>query len=97
MHVAPGFQEDAFLTVFNASGTDLAYSTYLSGDRDDLGSAVAVDGQGSVFVTGQTTAVPASKKFFPTTPGAFQTTPHEGGIFTSPSGVDGFVTHLNGI
>lgn len=74
--VAPGFHEDAFLTKFNAAGSGLVYSTYLSGDRNDLGVGVAVDAANNAFVTGLTTVAPASKKFFPTTPGAFQTTPN---------------------
>ncbi|HEX2191574.1 MAG TPA: SBBP repeat-containing protein, partial [Acidimicrobiales bacterium] len=51
----------------------LAYSTYLGGRSDDLGTAVAVDANGAAFVTGITASAD-----FPTTPGAFDTT-HNGG------------------
>jgi Beta-propeller repeat len=57
---------DAFLSVLNERGTDLAYSTYLGGTGFDQGFGVAVRGQ-DVFLTGATEAAN-----FPTTPRAFQ-------------------------
>ncbi|HTJ76490.1 MAG TPA: SBBP repeat-containing protein [Acidimicrobiales bacterium] len=45
---------DAFLTKIPASGAPIAYSTRLGGGNDDHGLAVAVDGQGEAFVTGDT-------------------------------------------
>jgi protocatechuate 3,4-dioxygenase beta subunit len=59
----------------------LLYSTYLGGDSSDIGNPIAVDGSGSVYVTGET-----SSSNFPTTMGAFDTT---------RSGVDAFVSKLN--
>jgi hypothetical protein len=59
----------------------LAYSTYLGGSGFDRGNAIAVDAQGSAYVTGQTASAE-----FPTTPGALQST---------SSGNDGFVTKLS--
>jgi hypothetical protein len=46
---------DAFATVFDPSG-GLTWSTYLGGDDDDQGRAIAFDGAGGVWVTGQTDA-----------------------------------------
>jgi len=48
----------------------LAYSTYLGGESDDSGSAIAIDSQSNVVVAGSTLSVQ-----FPTTPGAFATAP----------------------
>src|SRR5213593_4070678 len=66
----------------------LAYSTYLGGSADDQGLAIAVDAQGNAYVTGDT----GSADFlqgdpFPTTSGAFRTTP--AGIFVTKLNADG--------
>ncbi len=61
--------DDSFVTVLNDSGSGLLYSTYLGGTGRDLGLGVATDGQGNVYVSGDTTSTN-----FPTTPGAYQTT-----------------------
>jgi len=47
-------QRDAFVTKFNANGTALEYSTYLGGNRDDIGLGIAVTSAGNAIVTGQT-------------------------------------------
>jgi hypothetical protein len=79
----------AFVTVLNASGSGLIYSTYLGsrsgfqGDRTFV-SSITADVAGFAYVTGSTDA-----DDFPTTPGAFQTT--YGGGF----GGDAFVTKLD--
>ena len=70
---------DAFVTKLNATGTQLVYSTYLGGGGVDGGSAIAVDGWGSAYVTG------SAGLYFPTTPGAFE----------DPSNQGSFVTKLN--
>src|SRR2546422_760404 len=82
--VQPGFAGtiDAFMTKLNPTGSGLVYSTYLGGDSDDLGNGIAVDATGNAYVTGLTFSTN-----FPTTPGAFQTTPK----FAS----DAFVVKLN--
>lgn len=72
---------DVFISKFNPSGTALVYSTYLGGDFRDEGRGIAVDANGSAYVTGI-----SSSSNFPTTPGAFQTS----GLDT-----DVFVTKLN--
>src|SRR5205807_41955 len=63
-----GAPQDAFVTKINPSGTALVYSTYLGGNGADYGTGIAVDAQGSAYVTGYTFS-----SDFPTTPGAFQT------------------------
>lgn len=60
---------DAFVTKLNAAGDGLVYSTYLGGTGGDGGYGIAVDSQGSAYVTGVTVSPD-----FPVTPGAFQTT-----------------------
>lgn len=59
---------DASVTKLNASGTALIYSTYLGGNADDAGGAIALDSSGNASVVGYT-----ASNNFPTTPGAFQT------------------------
>jgi Beta-propeller repeat len=49
-----GGKNDAFVTVFNANGRALRYSTYLGGSADDEGLGIAVDGHGNAYVTGNT-------------------------------------------
>jgi hypothetical protein len=48
--------QDAFVTKFNALGNGLIYSTYLGGSSGDIANAIAVDGSGNAYVTGQTTS-----------------------------------------
>jgi hypothetical protein len=45
---------DAFVAKLNTAGNALLYSTYLGGDADDVANGIAVDGQGSAYVVGQT-------------------------------------------
>jgi hypothetical protein len=45
---------DAFVTKLSPSGDSLVYSTYLGGDGSDDGRSLAVDGQGSAYVIGDT-------------------------------------------
>jgi hypothetical protein len=45
---------DAFVSKIAPSGSALVYSTYLYGELDDAGSAIAVDGSGNAYVVGQT-------------------------------------------
>ena len=77
-----------FVTKLEADGSGLVYSTYLGGDIHDnfeSGHGIAVDSStGDVFITGDA----GNNGDFPTTPGAFQ---------TSPSGgySDGFVTKMS--
>jgi uncharacterized protein (TIGR03437 family) len=77
---------------FNGSG-GLVWSTYLGGSKDEIGTSIAVDKAGNVYVGGLTLS-----SDFPTTPGALQS--RFGGI--SPDAAnpwlhfgDGFVTKLD--
>jgi hypothetical protein len=45
---------DAFVTKLNASGSALAYSTYLGGSGYDYGSGIAVDRSANAYVAGST-------------------------------------------
>jgi hypothetical protein len=47
-----GSGEDAFVTKLSASGSSLAYSTYLGGEDDDAGLAIAVGADGAAYVAG---------------------------------------------
>jgi hypothetical protein len=60
----------------------LVYSTYLGGSGDDHGFAIAVDGSGDTYITGET-----GSSDFPTGPGSFDP--------TYTGGTEVFVTKLN--
>jgi len=62
----------AFVLKMAADGTFLIYSTFLGGSGLDAGNGIAVDGNGSAYVTGETWS-----SDFPTTLGAFDTV-HDG-------------------
>ncbi len=49
-----GLDTDAYVTKFNAAGTELVYSTYLGGSNDDVGYDIATDNTGRTFVIGST-------------------------------------------
>ncbi len=74
--------EDAFVLKLDPTG-HLLYSTYLGGEKDDYGYAIAVDSAGNAYVTGQ-----SSSNSFPVSTGSFQTSNH-GGLS------DCFVSKLN--
>jgi hypothetical protein len=57
---------DAFVSKIAPSGSALVYSTYLYGELDDAGNAIAVDADGNAYVVGQTVSL-----LFPIV-GAFQ-------------------------
>ena len=73
---------DLFITKLNSTGTGLIYSTYLGGSSWDYYVAITVDVKGNVYVTGCTESFD-----FPTTSGAYDTTPDENG--------DVFIVKLN--
>ena len=78
-----------------ATSQDLLYSTFLGGTGDDIGYGIAVDPNGSAYVTGYTESVD-----FPTTTGAFDTLYHGGDVFVAkmnPSGTAlSYATFLGG-
>ncbi|MEO7724428.1 MAG: SBBP repeat-containing protein, partial [Chthoniobacterales bacterium] len=75
---------DAFVTKFNTTGTDLVYSTYLGGTNPEFGQGIAVDAAGNAYVVGQTKS--ADFPIF----NAFQSTYGSIGL-----GGDAFVTKIN--
>jgi uncharacterized repeat protein (TIGR01451 family) len=77
-----GSFNDAFVAKLNPAGTALVYATYLGGNGDDVGNAIAIDAQGSAYVVGST-----GSGSFPRTTGAAQDT--KDGL------LDGFVTKLS--
>jgi Beta-propeller repeat len=78
--------DDVFVTKLNRQGSGLVYSSYLGGNKIDIGYAIAVDRAGYAYVTGQTRSLD-----FPITPGAFQLTNH-GGPFDP---IEAFVAKFN--
>uniref|UniRef100_Q02BK6 Beta-propeller repeat protein n=1 Tax=Solibacter usitatus (strain Ellin6076) TaxID=234267 RepID=Q02BK6_SOLUE len=73
--------QDAFVAKLSADGSHLVYSTYLGGSGDDRGTAIALDGSGSAYITGSTFSID-----FPV---LFAAQQHGGG------GQDAFVTRLS--
>jgi hypothetical protein len=59
---------DVFVAKINATGSALAYSTYLGGGSGDTGYALALDSSDNAYVVGSTYS-----KNFPVTPGAYDT------------------------
>ncbi|MDC4225180.1 MAG: SBBP repeat-containing protein [Candidatus Manganitrophus sp.] len=65
----PGYF-NAFLKKLNPDGSALVDAIALGSSEEESGNAIAVDASGRAYVTGDTHA------FFPTTPGAYDTTPN---------------------
>lgn len=63
----PGPVSDAFVTKMNPAGSALVYSTYLGGNGADQAFGIAVNAQGSAFITGST-----SSSDFPSASDAFK-------------------------
>jgi len=88
-------EANGFVSKLNATGSALVYSTYLGGNNDDGGSAIAVDPLGNAYVTGF-----AESTDFPVV-GALQGT-FAGGSMDAfltamdPNGVPSFSTFLGG-
>ncbi len=52
--IDPTVMHDAFVTKLNADGSELVYSTYLGGGKEDRGHGIAVDSFGNAYVSGWT-------------------------------------------
>jgi hypothetical protein len=78
-----GGSNDAFVAKINAAGTALVYAGYLGGAGFELGNGIAVDGAGSVYVTGTTSSNQAT---FPVKVGP---------DLSSNGGADVFVAKVN--
>ncbi len=80
-----GGVDDAFVLKLNASGSALAYATYLGGPMFDDSHALAVDYLGQAYVAGRT-----ESGIFPTTPGSYDPT-YNGGrdVFASKLAASG--------
>jgi Beta-propeller repeat len=77
-----GGADDGFVAKLNAKGSSLVASTYLGGTALDFGRGIALDADGSAYVTGRT-----ESRDFPTTAGALR---------PNPAGArEAFVTKLN--
>src|SRR5690606_8010658 len=76
------YSGDAFVARLSEDGSSLLYATFLGGFYEDEALGVAVGSDGSATVVGLTYSFD-----FPTTPGAYATTPSDTG--------DGFVTRLS--
>ena len=83
----PG-DNNAFVSKLNPKGTALVYSSYLGGNDDDYGTAIAVDSKGNAYVTGGTYSTN-----FPITAGSFQ--PVCGGGINYSNCWDAFITKVN--
>ena len=76
-----GGSYDAFVTKLNATGSALAYSTYIGGSGFEFGHGIALGPDGSAFITGYTSSANS-----PATAGSFDT--------SANGGDDAFVTKL---
>jgi beta-propeller repeat-containing protein/Big-like domain-containing protein len=59
---------DVFITKLNSTGTNVVYSSYLGGSKDEIGDGIALDSANNAYITGNTTSPD-----FPVTAGAPQT------------------------
>ena len=76
---------DIFVAKFNASGSNLVYSTYIGGSSDDYcrdNCGLALDSSGNVYISGSTISTN-----FPTTSGAYDRSIN--------GSYDGFVSKIN--
>lgn len=74
---------DAFASKISPTGNSLEYSTYISGNDQDSGNGIAVDGQGMAYIVGTTT----SDNLVPSTVPGYQK--------TRKGGQDAFLFKMN--
>jgi hypothetical protein len=77
--------DEAFVAKVKADGTAFVYCGYIGGENNDYGSAIAVDGSGNAYVTGQTDSTEAT---LPVTVGPDLT-------FNGSGDYDGFVAKIS--
>jgi hypothetical protein len=86
---------DAFIAQITPDGSQLVYSTYLGGDRDDWGNGIAVDSKGETVVTGYTYSID-----FPTVAALQPLSPGLPDVFITKLNAEGsalvFSTYLGG-
>ena len=70
---------DAIVAKIGPNGDKLIYSTYLGGNHDEIGLAIAIDGAGNAYVTGATSSLN-----FPVTPGGTAFQPRLSGVGGEP-------------
>ncbi len=80
----PGGETDGFVTKLDKRMSGLVYSTRLGGDDNDAIGALAIDATGAAYLAGITPS-----EDFPTTPGAFDTTPSFHNLFVTKMSPDG--------
>lgn len=66
---SPNGNYDVFVAQLNPTGDTLAYSSFIGGSSYDMGRGIAIDGSGTVYVTGET-----HSSDFPVTSSALDTT-----------------------
>ncbi len=88
--VSGGGLWDAFVAKLNATGSALIYSTCLGGSNIDEACAIAIDGAGNAYVTGQT-----QSSNFPTNAGAVQAADPATPAGQATGEEEAFVTELN--
>ncbi|MEW5985544.1 MAG: SBBP repeat-containing protein [Chloroflexota bacterium] len=88
--------EDAFILKMTADGSGLLYSTYLGGTGWDIATALVPDGNGAVYISGETWS-----NAFPSTPDAYDATYNgQADVFATRLNADGsdllYSTYLGG-
>ncbi|MBN1221087.1 MAG: SBBP repeat-containing protein [Anaerolineae bacterium] len=81
------YEGDAFVAKLNSTGSSVVFATYLGGSGEDIGHALALGSNDSIYVTGET-----ASGDFPTTPNAFDPIFDAGEEMFPPPDV--FVTRL---
>ena len=80
------FQHDAFISEFNSNLSALKASTYLGGDAEDYGNAIAIDfSTNNIYVVGFTRSL-----HFPTTSSAYSNA-----IYGNGTAYDAFISELD--
>jgi len=87
------YSMDAFVSKFNADGTELIYSTYIGGWGDDNPEAIAVDHFGYASITGRTAS--SNRSGTPENDGLPLKNAYQNKLGGTANKLDAFVTVLN--